>query len=91
MITMQHNLHESVGNRSIRQGMGTILNSPPWAYFGPNPNTFGSHGFGGSLAVADPDRGVAISYAMNSPHRSLSTGVRSRRIVDSTYQALELN
>ncbi|MDF7774863.1 serine hydrolase [Sphingomonas sp. AOB5] len=91
MTTIQHNLHESVGNRSIRQGMGTIINSPPWAYFGPNPNTFGSHGFGGSLAVADPDNGLAISYAMNQPHRSISTGIRSRRIADATYRSLGID
>jgi CubicO group peptidase (beta-lactamase class C family) len=88
MRTVQHNLHEQVGNRSIRQGLGTIVNSPPWAYFGPNENNFGSHGFGGSLATADPDRGMSISYAMNSPHRTLSTGVRSRRIVDATYNSI---
>lgn len=86
--TVQHSLHESTGNRTIRQGMGLIINSPPWAYFGPNENAFGSHGFGGSLGMADPDRAMSISYTMNNPQKTLSTGPRSRRIVDATYAAL---
>ncbi len=88
MMSVQHELHEMVGNRTIRQGMGCIVNSPPWAYFGPNSKAFGSHGFGGSAVMADPDRNLVIAYVMNSPHRSLSTGIRSRRIIDATYEAL---
>jgi CubicO group peptidase (beta-lactamase class C family) len=33
--------------------------------YGPNPESFGHHGWGGSFGFADPGRGLGVAYAMN--------------------------
>ncbi|MBS0412595.1 MAG: beta-lactamase family protein [Proteobacteria bacterium] len=45
-------------------GIGFALNRAMGVY-GPNPRAFGHHGWGGSFAFADPDRGLGVAYAMN--------------------------
>lgn len=48
----------------ITWGVGFALNRPMAAY-GPNPQAFGHHGWGGSFGFADPTAGVGVAYAMN--------------------------
>ncbi|HEX4196043.1 MAG TPA: serine hydrolase domain-containing protein [Caulobacteraceae bacterium] len=48
----------------ISWGVGFAVNKAMGVY-GPNPRAFGHHGWGGSFAFADPDRRLAIAYAMN--------------------------
>jgi CubicO group peptidase (beta-lactamase class C family) len=45
-------------------GVGFALNKAMGAY-GPNPEAFGHHGWGGSFGFADPGRGLGVAYAMN--------------------------
>ncbi len=45
-------------------GIGFALNKSMGLY-GPNPKSFGHHGWGGSFAFADPERGLGVAYAMN--------------------------
>ncbi len=48
----------------ITWGVGFAINRGMGAY-GPNPTTFGHHGWGGSFAFADPEKGLGVAYAMN--------------------------
>lgn len=48
----------------ITWGVGFALNKGMWAY-GPNPRTFGHHGWGGAFAFGDPDLGIGVAYTMN--------------------------
>jgi CubicO group peptidase (beta-lactamase class C family) len=45
-------------------GLGFERTIPEWR-FGPNPNTYGHNGSGGSLGIVDPDTGVSLGYVMN--------------------------
>ena len=45
-------------------GLGFERTIPEWK-FGPNPNTFGHNGSGGSLGIVDPDTGISLGYVMN--------------------------
>jgi CubicO group peptidase (beta-lactamase class C family) len=45
-------------------GLGFERTIPEWK-FGPNPNTFGHNGSGGSLGMVDPDTGISLGYVMN--------------------------
>ena len=55
--------------------------------FGPNPNSFGHFGTGGSLGFADPTAGVAFGYVMNHViPRWQST--RNRALIDAVYESL---
>ncbi len=45
-------------------GIGFGINKLMHIY-GPNPNAFGHHGWGGSFGFADPERGLGVSYTMN--------------------------
>jgi CubicO group peptidase (beta-lactamase class C family) len=45
-------------------GLGFERTIPEWR-FGPNPNTYGHNGSGGSLGVVDPDTAVSLGYVMN--------------------------
>ena len=45
-------------------GIGFAINKSMGVY-GPNPKSFGHHGWGGSFGFADPDKGLGVAYAMN--------------------------
>ncbi len=45
-------------------GIGFAVNKSMGVY-GPNPKSFGHHGWGGSFGFADPDNGLGVAYAMN--------------------------
>ena len=72
--------------RPTRFGLGfqlTMAERP----LGPNPNTFGHFGAGGSLGFADPDARVAFGYAMNQG-RTGWQHKHVRHLIDLTYEAL---
>ena len=45
-------------------GLGFEHTIPEWQ-FGPNPNTYGHNGSGGSLGMVDPDVKLSLGYVMN--------------------------
>jgi CubicO group peptidase (beta-lactamase class C family) len=68
-------------------GLGFMLapTFPP----GPGRRSFGHAGAGGSLAFADPDRGLAFTYVMNQMRLSVSEqDPRAQRLVAATYESL---
>ena len=69
-------------------GLGFMLapTFPP----GPGPRSFGHAGAGGSLAFADPDRGLSFGYVMNQMRLSVSEqDPRAAGLVAATYESLD--
>ncbi len=66
---------------------GVMLNYPNFSY-GPNPNTVGHSGWGGSCVMADPDAGITFSYAMTRQDNSLMGDPRPVRIIEALYECL---
>ena len=56
--------------------------------FTPSPGAFYWGGWGGSIAVVDPDTRTAIAYVMNRMGESTLGDQRSARIIQATYAAL---
>ncbi|MCA8900144.1 MAG: beta-lactamase family protein [Hyphomonas sp.] len=67
-------------------GAGIMLNSH--GLFGPNPATLGHCGWGGSMAVADPDAELTCAYVMNRQSPVLVGDPRAVRLVEAVYEAL---
>lgn len=56
--------------------------------YGPNPETLAHSGWGGSLALGDPDRHLSAAYVMNKQSNFLQGDPRARRLVDALYGCL---
>ncbi len=66
---------------------GVMLNTPNF-FYGPNPNTLGHSGWGGSCVFADPDSGLHGAYVMNNQQNSLLGDIRPRRLIEAVYQSI---
>jgi CubicO group peptidase (beta-lactamase class C family) len=55
---------------------------------GPNTQSFGHHGLGGSIGFGDPDAKLGFSYCCNQMHAVGTNGPRARRLIDAVYAAL---
>ena len=56
--------------------------------YGPNPDTLCHSGWGGSMALADPEQGLSAAYVMNRQSNSLQGDPRARALVDAAYLCL---
>ncbi len=56
--------------------------------YGPNPNTLCHSGWGGSLALGDPDIHLSAAYVMNRQSNSLQGDPRATRLVHALYDCL---
>lgn len=56
--------------------------------YGPNPETLCHSGWGGSLALGDPNRGLSMAYVMNRQSNSLQADPRATRLVQALYGCL---
>lgn len=72
--------------RPMRRGRGINLNTEE--QYGPNPNTFGHNGAGGSIGFADPERGIGIGYAMNQMSPGTEIDPRGAGLVQAIMAAL---
>lgn len=69
-------------------GLGFML-STPTEKMGPNPQTFGHGGMGGSMAFADPVAKVGFGYVINEMHAGLwLIDPRAARLIDAVYQSM---
>jgi len=67
-------------------GLGFMLSS---TFPGPvGPRTFGHSGAGGSVAFADPERGLTFAYVMNQMKLAMNLDPRSEGLVTATYEAM---
>jgi CubicO group peptidase (beta-lactamase class C family) len=67
-------------------GLGFML--PPTLSLAAAPTAFGHPGAGGSLGMADPDRGFALGYVMNRMDMGLTGDPRSHALVAAVYESL---
>lgn len=56
--------------------------------YGPNPDTLCHSGWGGSLALGDPDRQLSAAYVMNRQSNSLQADPRATRLIQAMYGCL---
>lgn len=71
-------------------GLGFMLNQRRVA--GPNPNTFGHGGSGGSYAFVDLDHAIGYSYVMNQfDATEAGSDPRSVALIGEVYAALGIN
>lgn len=66
---------------------GVMRNSPNF-FYGPNAETVGHSGWGGSCVFADPITGLHGAYVMNRQENTLLGDIRPRRIIDALYDCL---
>jgi CubicO group peptidase (beta-lactamase class C family) len=72
---------------TLSWGAGFLRNEGLGIY-GPSAHAFGHSGWGGSCAVADPERRLSFSYVMNRQSPHLIGDPRSRRLIDALYACL---
>jgi len=70
----------------IRWSAGWILNFPP--LYGPQRESFGHSGWGGSFGFADPVNGLGVGYAMNQMDPNLQGDPRASALIQAVYEAL---
>jgi CubicO group peptidase (beta-lactamase class C family) len=75
--------------RGVRRpwAAGFLLNEEHM--WGPNKESFGHGGWGGSFGFADPVAGVAVGYTMNLMSDQMDLNPRRRGLIDAVYAALE--
>ena len=56
--------------------------------FGPNPDTFGHSGYGGSCAFADPKAEIGVAYTTNGMAPSLAGDPRALALIQILYECL---
>jgi CubicO group peptidase (beta-lactamase class C family) len=79
---------DRVARMDFRFSMGFAKPSPDLP-FGSNARAYGIGGAGGSLAFADPERGVGYAYVMNHMGFSVSGDPRECAVRDALYRCLE--
>ena len=73
-------------NMSTSFGAGIMRNTH--GFFGPNPEALGHCGWGGSMAIADPDRRLTCAYVMNKQSNVLVGDPRAVALVNAVYGCL---
>ena len=68
-------------------GMGFMTHGPFSMYAGPG--SYGHPGAGGSVAFAQPERELALSYVMNKMASNLAGDVRAQRLIDAATAVID--
>lgn len=64
-----------------------VMHNAPNMYFGPNGNTIGHSGWGGSCVFADQQTGLSGCYAMNLQSPALLGDPRAIALINAVYDA----
>jgi len=82
--------HEACGmtQRRFRVAVGVFLNEAPYFAVGPNPESFGHLGAGGSIGFADPGANLSFSYCTNYMCEGAGAGERCEALIESAYACL---
>ena len=57
--------------------------------YGDSPSAFGHSGWGGSLAFADPSRGIGVAYVMNRMGQNLIGDPRGLALIGATLRSAD--
>ena len=57
-------------------------------FYGPEEETLGHSGFGGSCVLADPVNGISFAYVLNKMSPDLVGDPRTLKVIDALYKAL---
>ncbi|MBQ4811399.1 beta-lactamase family protein [Pseudoalteromonas luteoviolacea] len=84
---------ELTTNMHWRMGSGIMLNSPPFCDMGPNQESFGHMGMGGSIGFADPKAQLSFAFVsehFHQPHKNDPSigGRRMQNLIKACYQCL---
>ena len=73
----------------VKRALGFIISLPGGRYeWGPNRNTYGHSGAGGSIGLADPDAEIGFGYVMNQMSAGLGADPRWASMIDAVYASL---
>lgn len=71
---------------NIKWAAGVMFNTN--RFYGPNENSFGHSGWGGSCAFGDPDNRLSAAYVMNRQSNSLMGDRRAVLLINALYECL---
>ncbi|MFO7963843.1 MAG: serine hydrolase domain-containing protein [Desulfobacterales bacterium] len=77
---------DPVTGSPMRFARGFMLNVED--NYGPNPDSFGHGGAGGSIGFADPEANIAVGYAMNQMQVNPDDEPRAGFLVDAVYKSI---
>ncbi len=73
----------------VKRALGFLISLPGGRYeWGPNPNTYGHSGAGGSIGFADPDAEIGFGYVMNQMSAGLGADPRWAPMINAVYASL---
>ena len=72
-----------------RFGLGFMLGTEDVS-MGPNKNSMGHGGAGGSLGFADPDNKISLGFTMNQMHAGITAWKTATDVADSVYKTLSI-
>jgi CubicO group peptidase (beta-lactamase class C family) len=73
--------------RPMRRARGVMLNT--LGQYGPNPDSFGHAGAGGSVGFADPAAQLGVGYVMNQMQPGIETDTRGGRLIAAVYACID--
>ena len=88
MLSCQIKNEDLVIRFPMTWGVGFALDDGSGMY-GGGAKSFGHHGWGGSYGFADPEAGIAFSYAMNFMREPQSEDTRAIDLMQALYAAVQ--
>ncbi len=87
MTATQIQNEDAVLGFEMRWGAG-FMGNPQGLLYGPNEESYGHAGWGGSYGMADPKTGIGVGYTMNQMAAEIAGSSRGMALHGATYAAL---